>query len=63
MVKLDIEIPSSCKRCQFKTHDSEGREKCELIKNKYNYITYWKYTGKDACERHPNCPLIECEEK
>ncbi len=54
MVKIDMELPKSCDMCDF---NSSGYpiEYCNLPKCVFDVTMYTK-------NRHPWCPLIECEE-
>ena len=64
MVKIDIEMPKNCQQCRFKKISTELRPYCNILpsgKSGYsNDLSYWKYTGIDASERHEKCPLIDC---
>ena len=54
MVKIDMRIPKSCDVCDF---NEEGirYDWCNFPRCGFDVSGY-------IATRHPNCPLIECEE-
>ena len=52
MVKIDMMKPESCEQCDLMYIDTYGDETCPFV----------TLDCKLTHERHPNCPLIECEE-
>ena len=68
MIGIKMDMPKNCNNCYFRGSDYEYRPICKLIKNtkKFgceNSLSYWKYVGEDARERHSLCPLVEIKEK
>ena len=58
MVKIPMSMPKCCGKCKFHYTDYVGEvERCSLDKSIRH--RYWVWNEKD---RHPNFPLIECEE-
>ena len=53
MIKIDIPYPNDCYECKLSYMD---REDCDV----YCPTNGWVHLCSE--ERHPNCPLIECEE-
>lgn len=50
MVAIDMEMPKNCVECNHM--DLQQAINCQLI-----------YSGCANCGRHPNCPLVEIEER
>lgn len=53
MVKIDMEMPKSCCDCIFVQRN--------MLDGRWCGINNLKILDRDI--RHPNCPLIECEEE
>ena len=54
MIKLEMDMPKSCVDCEFYIL-SMYEETCDITKYSLDMVSQH--------ERHPNCPLIECEEE
>ena len=57
MVKIDmdvnIDLPNNCMECKFCFDEQYKNLGCLFTE---------EYVGMNYITRHPNCPLIECEE-
>ena len=58
MVKIDIDMPNSCKDCRFKKHISYEFWGCIINQDIAIYDDLVYFSSK----RHPNCPLVEFKE-